>query len=652
MIQYILFIQKNRKLLLVAMLVIILLAAIGLTRIEINSDFNIFQLSNSEAQEVLMEMERLYGDSDQTLLLYKIEGDLTDAVGHVSEALSELSIAHLSPLRLKQLTENYGIDDLSPIITMNNDTYALFTINLEAGFDMNLLYDALDGKYYLSGNTYMQNEVLTLIGSILTRIPPLAMLLVLLTFRSQLHSFKAAILSILPAGLAAFLTLGIAGWIGGELSIITVLAPIFTIVIGSADGLHFISHMEDQTEDRVTALSHTLKLIGMPMIITTTTSIAGFVSLVLIDTDAIRLLAFYASLGILLAGIITWYVLPLILSGDMKLKPSKSKDRKSVFHLLWGLPSFLLTGLLLLTSIFAFNINREFNQLMFFESDTAVQENFEAISQINNGAIPVYYMDTFTNNSIETINQAMNKLKESPYVARIIQPFDYPEALETLLARQFIRYDNHQAYYRGIIYPSDSSNETLGKIVNEVKKVGLEGNIAGVQVLMKELNDTVITSQLISILATLLLILIMLRLTLKSWKLTLIASIPVIITSITLYGFLGITGISLNLMTATIFSISLGIGIDYAIHYTSVYKYYLDHQENEPLKAALKYTERPIIANAFGLALGMTALRLSPLTIHNDISSLMWFAMMTSVILSLTLIPTLLSSKTKKERNT
>jgi predicted RND superfamily exporter protein len=139
---------------------------------------------------------------------------------------------------------------------------------------------------------------------------------------------------------------------------------------------------------------------------------------------------------------------------------------------------------------------------------------------------------------------------------------------------------------------------------------------------------------------TLSLIIIMLLLSLRSVKLTLVSLLPIIITSVFLYSFLGVTGISLNLMTSTIFSITLGIGIDYAIHFVSVYKYY--RQDGNALDKAFKYTSRPILANAFGLAIGMSALMASPLLVHLHVSLLMWVAMITSVLLTLIVIPVVL----------
>lgn len=55
-----------------------------------------------------------------------------------------------------------------------------------------------------------------------------------------------------------------------------------------------------------------------------------------------------------------------------------------------------------------------------------------------------------------------------------------------------------------------------------------------------------------------------------------------------------------------------------------------------------KYTSRPIMANALGLAIGLSALLLSPLRIQLYVSILMWVSMLSGVFLSLSFLPTIL----------
>ncbi len=667
---YILFIQKFRKYLFLLFIVMMIFAVIGVTRLNINANFDIFKLSDSKHQELMVDMEEVFGKSDQTLLMIEshttIEGDI-ETIDNLMDDL--LPNNFISPKTLLSLSGEGDIETkasqlgpLSPVIFKDDMTYITYSLKVESDFDFDTLYDALDKNnftYYLSGTAYMQYEIINMITIILMLIPPIAMILILLTFRSQLHSFKAAILSILPAGIAALWTLGLAGWFGGEVSIITVLAPIFSIVIGSADGLHFISHMEDEYykgQNNITSLTQTLNLVGMPMFITTTTSMAGFLGLLLIKTDAIRDLALFASIGIFLAGLVTWYVLPLIFTGSIILKSASHKDFNQHIKKAWGKPSFIGIALLLLISItFIPRISTEFNQLMFFKQSNPVQKNFEKILDINGGAIPLYYFGTTTlderEETIIALDNMLTDLEKETTVNKVMNPLSMVGNIETpsltLLnqAKEFIRINNNTIYYRIMIFPRDLKNDTLTEIVSKIETYeDVEGQLVGIQFLIKELNTSIISGQLKSIFFTLVLIIIMLLILLRSIKLTIIACLPIVLTSIILYGFLGLTQISLSITSTTIFSISLGIGVDYAIHYIAIYKYYKDLNHQYPREEALKYSSRPILANAFGLSLGMTALWLSPLLIHQHISILMWIAMMTSVGISLTLIPTLLKN--------
>jgi predicted RND superfamily exporter protein len=395
----------------------------------------------------------------------------------------------------------------------------------------------------------------------------------------------------------------------------------------------------------------------MPMLITTTTSVAGFLGLLLINTDAIKDLAIFASVGITLAGVVTWYVLPLIFTGSITLKSAVHKDMNQSIKKVWGKPSYIFITLVTLIALTLIpKINTEFNQLMFFKESNVVQSNFKSIIDINGGAIPLYYFGSTTiNNRLETLehlNTMLEDLEKETFVSKVMNPIPLidmtqsPSLAMMNQAKEFIRIDNNTIYYRMMIIPTDLTNGTLEDIVSKVNTYDqLSGELAGMQFLMKEMNASMVNGQLKSIFFTLALIIIMLLLSLKSIRLTLIACIPIVLTSVVLYGFLGLSNISLNVTTATIFSISLGIGVDYAIHYISIYKYHKDKNHVNPRDQALKYSSRPIIANAFGLSLGMTALWLSPLLLHQHISSLMWVAMTTSVFISLTLIPSLLKNE-------
>jgi predicted RND superfamily exporter protein len=104
---------------------------------------------------------------------------------------------------------------------------------------------------------------------------------------------------------------------------------------------------------------------------------------------------------------------------------------------------------------------------------------------------------------------------------------------------------------------------------------------------------------------------------------------------------LAITGFNLNIMTATLSAIAIGVGVDYSIHLISGIYYYRGQGSDfkESVYLALASVSRPILANAFGLAIGLSALFFSPLLIHTHVASVMWVAMVVSSLAALFLIP-------------
>ena len=91
--------------------------------------------------------------------------------------------------------------------------------------------------------------------------------------------------------------------------------------------------------------------------------------------------------------------------------------------------------------------------------------------------------------------------------------------------------------------------------------------------------------------------------------------------------------------------LTIGVGIDYAIHYVSLLRQARKRGETDPPAAALHYVATPVLANALGLAIGFTAMIFSPLQIHVTLSILMWVTMIVSAGLSLTLLPTITSKR-------
>ena len=342
------FIYKYKKLLFVFLILYTIFSVFGILKLQLNTDFALFSTNDSVYERRITDLEETFGTLNQIILLvehdefndaifsdlYDIQRSLenVDNVTQIQGVAPETIMVAGAPMNSTDVSSaqllNYfsSFQQFSPLIEVDGVYYSSFTIFIGDDFnqvEIREIEDILaqyDYNNYISGDTYNQSKITDYIIKILLILPPLALLTILLVFRWQMGAFKPTLLSVLPAGIGSLWTLGIVGWLGNEVSMLTAVVPIFIIVIGSADGLHFMSHFQDskiEGLDNKEALNKTLKIVGIPMIVTTLTSMAGFLSLLSMSTSSVIDLAIFSALGILLAGVATWYVLPLVLSNNI-----------------------------------------------------------------------------------------------------------------------------------------------------------------------------------------------------------------------------------------------------------------------------------------------------------------------------------------------
>jgi predicted RND superfamily exporter protein len=176
--------------------------------------------------------------------------------------------------------------------------------------------------------------------------------------------------------------------------------------------------------------------------------------------------------------------------------------------------------------------------------------------------------------------------------------------------------------------------------------------ITGMPVLFDEMNNLVVESQVRSLGLAIILVFLMLLIALRKFGAALIGLLPIVLTIAAIMGMLAITGFHLNILTANLSAISVGVGVDYSIHLISgIYHFRKQGMSNEEsVSLALKSVSRPILANAFGLSIGFSVLFFSPLAIHIQAASVMWIAMMVSSMAALLLIPMLYSYRRRSRK--
>ncbi len=514
-----------------------------------------------------------------------------------------------------------------------------------------------------SGNPVIFASILDMLGWFLLAIPPTVIILLLLVFYSNIGDRRLSMLSIIPALLGSLWTFGLVFGLGLEVDIVTVLVPIFVMVMGSADGLHFVSHYQDETlrtPGRVDRVSSTLRKVGVPMILTSISTAAGFLSLLVTDIRPIRQLGIFTAVGIGFAGLISFFALPALLSRlevepkqhSALLGPRLTARLKVVARRRWVAP-VLVVGLVTFSAVFIPQLEVDADQLYMFKDDHEVRLAFARTAEVFGGATPLigeFAYDPSTGPAgLAPLREVSREFEELPGVRTVFSIADVADGLPDQQLQGLLSGDTALPLgrmasadgLRFIVFPGQFESEDLqGWLAfadqrNEIRLV------TGMPVLWDEMSRLVLRAQIGSLVAAYLLVTVMLLAAYRRLRQTLVSLVPLLLTTGTLLGFLAASGIQLNLSTAVASSIVIGVGIDYTIHFIAA----IDHARPEGegfVLRAIDSAGRPIVANALGIAVGLTALWLSPLKIHPQISMIMWVSMTAAALTALLVIPALL----------
>jgi hypothetical protein len=173
---------------------------------------------------------------------------------------------------------------------------------------------------------------------------------------------------------------------------------------------------------------------------------------------------------------------------------------------------------------------------------------------------------------------------------------------------------------RFMLLPSGFTTEDLQGWLTFAERTPEIRVLTGMPVVWDEIARLVLNAQVVSLAVAFVLVALMLLASYRRLRQTLVSLIPITLTLGTMLGFIAVSGIQLNLLTAVVGGIVIGVGIDYAIHFVAA----IDRARRDGpgyVLRAIDRAGRPIVANALGIAVALSALWLSPLAIHPQFSN-------------------------------
>lgn len=574
-----------------------------------------------------------------------------------------------------------------------------------------------DARIVVAGRPVIEGEMGRIARADMMRMLPYVLLTISVLLALLLRSKRGVVLPILVVLTSTVWTLGIQAFTGAPFLAINSSIPTLLVAIGVADGIHIVHHFAsaaaahpDWKAPRVVV--HTMEEMTAPVIMTSVTTAAGFLSMVTSELVSMRLLGAYLAIGVMAAMLFSLTLLPATLAllplPRRRSASESSADPAIITSFMQRLASLVserpravllvAAGVSLVASIAIPRISINASLVNNFPLDNPVRIADKLVRERFVGALPmeitmdggsldawkdpeklramVAFQDALEESGrlgetrsiadfVRRMNQVMNPGDPDAYripdsrelIAQYLllysisgEPDDFDDVVD---------YDYQWANVRGNASSDHSAAiATVLAHIDELAEADLEP--LGVQVRPSGTGQTlnmfvnlIINSQIRSIGFGLVLVGIVSAWLTGSLLGGLFCLVPVLMGTLFNFAALGWLDIPLGVTSAVTSSMGIGIGVDYAIHY--VVRYRRAHAQSGDGAKAIRTTMQSsgvaILYNALVVLTGFAVLSTSGFLVNQHMGLLVAINMAVCSVGALTVLAAVLYLKPLRPAN-
>ncbi len=521
---------------------------------------------------------------------------------------------------------------------------------------------------------------------------PAGIILMILFLFFCFREAKGVVMPLVVVVMSILVGMGLIPILGWKIQMVTILLPVILIAIANNYGIHIVSRY--QLEKKENSLrtnreiaSKVVSELTAPVLATGLTTVAGLLCLVTHIIIPAGQLGILSSIGVVFALFASLLFVPALLVITDK---NKDKTSESVNSELSIADKFIEKAAVVITKnsgkilllVVAFTvvaaigikyIRVDSNPVNFYGPDSDIVKMSKLINSEFGGAqvISIIAEGDLNNpevlQKIDNLESRISELKNvgnTMSIARVLKSISVVGGGKSELPKTYGRL---QQYYSGIMMNDPASVSSLmtfdrkkaqimvqitsesNSAIKSVKKE-IDALIAGDTLfpfsggsasIFTELIDKVVSGQVFTLIASLFIITFLVMIFFKSFVAGLISFIPLAIALIFLFGFMGYSGVTLDISTAMLSSIMIGVGVDYTIHF--LWKYRDERSKGNSsenaVTASLKMVGRGIVFNALSVVIGFSVLILSSFEPIKFFGYLIALSISTCMIGALVILP-------------
>ena len=568
--------------------------------------------------------------------------------------------------------ERMEISSMKGVLFTEDYYYAVIIIQLNKGANyekvLSEVQNAVDKEgndktdMTITGTIAMQRAVQKESMKNLLFIFPVAILCIAIVLIYFHRSIKGVLIAFLPPAFALLLTFGTLGMVAPELTLISVAIIALLLGLGVDYSIHLMNRLTEEktTEDKILRVEKILKSTGKAVLLSTITTMIGFGSLMISSMTPMVLFGFGCAIGILFCFISAVILVPCLViwlnfdkTGSIpswkKFADFTVKYRKRII-IIAGF--FAVMSLLLIpqiqTDVNYFDMAPEnipeMDALVEYSEKFGGGGNFNAfVVRTDPGGLEekevieaIYDMErnmetkgVIVVSIADTLKEISDILSTNIIIEKLANLTDADNIIFDRIAEEGIVDKEHSITLIQVSIPIGITIQETEKIINELNQIADETNIprngrvshlAGQDAVNVAVNKKLFDEQSRSMIMALILVLAALILIFGSSTYGAFTMIPIVFVLMWEPGFFVALNIPLSLVTITIASMTIGIGIDYGVHITHRVREELDRglSKLEATKIAIEKTGLSLVEAALTTVAGMASMFAVSIPILHD----------------------------------
>jgi predicted RND superfamily exporter protein len=540
---------------------------------------------------------------------------------------------------------------------------------------------------YVAGTPLERSDVTHYLARDQELMVPLVFVVLLVITWSIYRVKRFACIPLTCVLLSLVWTMGVVGFAGIPLNVVTALLPPVIMVVSVSVAIHLLNQFVDELEAGmygVAAVQNTIRHVGTACFLTTLTTSLGFFSLLASPIPAIREFALFAGLGVFLAFVVSMIGVPVALLRSGRVSPERLRHLKEgwIEQLLDRLVRWVarhrrnifvscgVAALVLMPGTWYLTEGTDIVRALKPQAPLRVSTEFidGHLTGAHSLEVVVQLPDTASLIAPATIRQILDFarwLRAQPGVTAVYSPWEPLREVRAELLEQDAQLTTLAALLP-LAFPMDAWLDGRGQrlrlsarvtamrsdqllaladsVVQQAARARLQVQITGSNYLLAQMSRTLVQTQTQTFGLATVLVLGSIALALRSWKLGCIAAVPNILPPLMLFGLMGWCGIALSTATTMIASVVLGLIVDDTIHLLHRYTHEraAGHAPLPAVERSLRSTGRALLSTTLILTLGFWVGVLGSFLPTVHFSFLTGLTMVLSVVVELLMTPAII----------